>query len=500
MTDGLKLLAGDAMHRSMMIFTKSPLSGAMTGALSTAILQSSSATTVAAVGFVGAGIIPFSQALGIIFGANIGTTMTGWLVAIFGFKLKLGTLMLPIVFLGVFLRLVRKDSWAYVGMAIAGFGLVFVGISVMQEGMGSLPSIINPQDLPSGSILENLKLVALGILATAITQSSSAGVAIAMTALVAGVIDFEQAASLVIGMDVGTTITAALATIGGSVGAKRTGLSHVIYNIFTASGALLLLKPYMLLIQTLYPELLVQDAGIALVGFHSSFNILGVIIVLPFTHKFAKMIERIVGTNTIVEKKLDESLLAKSSDQAISNVHYVLLYYAQVLFQEVENLLSQQKKKKISLLQVQDELNIVQNFLEKIDASKEEQQREGVIALLHALDHIQRLHERCDEDAIRAKRAFGDIETKHAGSELISTLRDIRVLLENKQWLEAQKISDTLEDWTKKEEDIIRGKVIAKVASGAIDTYKATEIFESIRWMRRVSRHISHIVRYLSQK
>lgn len=498
MTDGLKLLAGDTMHRSMMIFTKSPLSGAITGALSTAVLQSSSATTVAAVGFVGAGIIPFSQALGIIFGANIGTTMTGWLVAILGFKLKLGTLMLPIVFLGVFLRLIRKDSWAYVGMAMAGFGLVFVGISVMQEGMSSLPSIINPQDLPSGSILENLKLVALGILATAITQSSSAGVAIAMTALVAGVIDFEQAASLVIGMDVGTTITAALATIGGSVGAKRTGLSHVIYNIFTALGALLLLTPYMLFIQTLYPEILTQDAGIALVGFHSSFNILGVIIVLPFTHKFAKMIERIVGTNTIVEKKLDESLLDKS-DQAISNVHYVLLYYAQVLFQEVENLLSQQKKKKISLPQLQDELNTVQSYLEKVNVSKEEQQRERVIALLHALDHIQRLHERCDEDAIRAKRAFGDMETRHAGSELISALRDVKVLLESQRWLEAQKISDTLEDWTKKEEDIVRSKVIAKVASGAIDTYKATEIFESMRWMRRVSKHISHIVRYLGQ-
>jgi phosphate:Na+ symporter len=499
MTDGLKLLAGDTMRRAMMIFTKSPLSGAITGALSTAILQSSSATTVAAVGFVGAGIISFSQALGIIFGANIGTTFTGWLVAILGFKLKLGTFMLPVIFLGVILRLIRKDNWSYVGMAMSGFGLVFIGISVMQEGMGGLPSIINPQDLPSGSLLANLKLVALGALATAITQSSSAGVAATMTALVAGAIDFEQAASLVIGMDVGTTITAALATIGGSVGAKRTGLSHVIYNIFTAAGALIFLSLYIKFINTLYPNLTTSDMGIVLVGFHSLFNILGVIIVLPFTHKFAKMIEHMIGASNILDKKLGESLLVQS-ELALSNVRDVLLYYAQVLFLEVENLLSQHKYKKINMSQIQDELNTVQIFLDKIEISEQESQRERLVSLLHTLDHLQRLHERCDEDALRARRAFGAIETKIASHKLISTLDSIKGLLEKKEWLEAQKVCDTLEKWTQEEEETIRTQVITKVASGVLDTYQATEIFESIRWMKRVSKHISHIVKYLNQE
>lgn len=497
MTDGLKVLAGDTMRHAMIIFTKSPFSGAMTGAVSTAILQSSSATTVAAIGFVGAGIIPFSQALGIIFGANIGTTMTGWLVAILGFKLKLGTLMLPVIFIGVFLRLMRKDSWAHVGMAMAGFGLVFVGISFMQEGMSGLPSIINPQDLPSGTILAKLKLLLIGILATMITQSSSAGVATAMTALVAGVIDFEQAAVLVIGMDIGTTVTAALATIGASLGAKRTGLSHVIYNLFTGLGALFFLTPYISLTKSVFPEILTNNAEIALVGFHSSFNILGVIIVLPFTQKFAKMIEHMIGANNILEKKLDKSLLVQSN-LAISNAQYVLLYYAQVLFRQTQNLLGRYTSKKVNMSQIQEELNTVQNFLDSIEVPEQGKQKERLVSLLHALDHLQRLHERCDEDAIRGLRALDSKETKEACIKFINSLDSIRNLLHKKQWEEALKTSEELFVWIKEEDDLMRERVILNTANGIIDTYMATEIFETIRWMRRVSRHISHIIKYLN--
>ena len=135
MTDGLRALAGSAIRGALMRFTRSPLSGAVTGAVSTAILQSSSATTVAAVGFVGAGLITFSASLGIIFGANIGTTMTGWLVALLGFKLNLGTVILPVILVGTILRLFGNGRAANIGYALAGFGLIFVGITLMQQGM-----------------------------------------------------------------------------------------------------------------------------------------------------------------------------------------------------------------------------------------------------------------------------------------------------------------------------------------------------------------------------
>ena len=133
MTEGLKSLAGARISAWLADATRSPASGAVTGAIGTAILQSSSATTVAAVGFVGAGILTFSQSLGIIFGANLGTTITGWMVALVGFKLKLGSLLLPLIFGGVLLRIFASGRLASIGYACAGFGLIFVGIDLLQQ-------------------------------------------------------------------------------------------------------------------------------------------------------------------------------------------------------------------------------------------------------------------------------------------------------------------------------------------------------------------------------
>ena len=141
MTAGLKGVAGDALRSALTRFTKSPLSGACTGAVSTAILQSSSATTVAAVGFVGAGLLSFPQALGIIFGANVGTTITGWLVALLGFKFQLGSVVLPLILAGVLLHLFGRGRLQQGGLALAGFGLIFVGIATMQAGMSSMQGV-----------------------------------------------------------------------------------------------------------------------------------------------------------------------------------------------------------------------------------------------------------------------------------------------------------------------------------------------------------------------
>jgi len=269
MTNGLQSVAGDTMRLAMLNFTKSPYSGAASGAIMTALLQSSSATTVAAVGFAGAGILTFSESLGIIFGANLGTTITGWIVAIFGFKYPLGTIVLPFILIGTILKIFANKRLASIGYAIAGFGLIFVGIAMMQEGVSGFEGIITPEIFPQDTILGRLKLIALGVLVTAITQSSSAGVAISLTLLFAGAVNFEQAAALVIGMDVGTTVTAAMATIGGNLNARRTGFSHVIYNLFTAFGAFILISPYVMFWEYIAPGELINNSEIALVAFHS---------------------------------------------------------------------------------------------------------------------------------------------------------------------------------------------------------------------------------------
>ncbi|MBD3830543.1 MAG: Na/Pi cotransporter family protein, partial [Arcobacter sp.] len=294
MTKGLQSLAGDTLRNAMLHFTKSPYSGALSGAIMTTLLQSSSATTVAAVGFVGAGIISFSQSLGIIFGANIGSTFTGWIVAIFGFKFDLGTIVLPFIFLGAILKLFAKENLASIGFAIAGFGLIFVGIDTMQEAVKGFENILTPNILPSNSFSGRLILISIGILITMITQASSAGIAMTLTLLYGGAVNFEQAAALVIGMDVGTTITAAIATIGGNINAKRTGFSHVIYNCLSAIFAFMFITPFITILEYIKPGFILENSQISLVAFHSSFNIISVLLILPFTNIFALFIKNII--------------------------------------------------------------------------------------------------------------------------------------------------------------------------------------------------------------
>ncbi len=228
MTDGLKALAGGSVRKVLTRFTRSPTSGAITGAVTTAVVQSSSITVITAVGFVGAKLLTFPEALGVIFGANVGTTITGWLVALIGFKLSLDEAMLPLVFVGALIHLFGRNRLGKIGFALAGFGLVFIGISMLQGGMAGAQHLVSPESFPSDSISGRLLLVLIGVAITLVTQSSSAGVATAITAVSVGAISFPQAAAMVIGMDVGTTVTAALATIGGDTAVRRTGLAHVL--------------------------------------------------------------------------------------------------------------------------------------------------------------------------------------------------------------------------------------------------------------------------------
>ena len=163
LTEGLRQLAGSALRRLLSEFTKTPIRGVAAGAMSTAVIQSSSATTVTAVGFVGAGLLTFPHGLGIVLGANIGTTVTGWIVAIVGFKLHLGLIVLPLVLVGVLLRLFSNTRLRHIGWALAGFGLLFVGIDAMQQGMAQFEGTITPDDFPEDTLFGRLQLVLLGI-------------------------------------------------------------------------------------------------------------------------------------------------------------------------------------------------------------------------------------------------------------------------------------------------------------------------------------------------
>jgi phosphate:Na+ symporter len=291
-TEGLKLAAGDALRDILTRSTRTPLRGVVSGILMTSLVQSSSAVTVATIGFVNAGLLNLLQALGIVYGANIGTTMTAWLVAMVGFEFKIELFALPMIGIGMVMRLVgAANRIGALGEAIAGFGLFFIGIDVLREAFQGFAAGMDLTSLSSDSALGLLLYVLAGFLATLLTQSSSAAIAITLTAATGGVLALDAAAAMVIGANVGTTSTAALSVIGATSNAKRVAAAHVIFNVVTGVVALLML-PILLKLVAWTSETFGLQAMVAvnLAIFHTVFNILGVAIMWSYTRQLARFL------------------------------------------------------------------------------------------------------------------------------------------------------------------------------------------------------------------
>ncbi|MHA7815457.1 MAG: Na/Pi symporter [Pseudohaliea sp.] len=297
-TDGLKLSAGEALRGILASSTRTRLRGVLSGALVTALVQSSSAVTVATIGFVNAGLLSLGQSFGIVYGANIGTTMTGWIVAAVGFSFKVEAFALPLVGAGMLLRLLRPTSrFAAFGEAIAGFGLFFIGIDVLQEAFAAFALSVDVAGFAPQGGLGLVLYVLLGFAMTVLTQSSSAALALTLTAAGGGVLALNAAAAMVIGANVGTTSTAALAVIGATPNARRVAAAHVCFNLLTGGVALLLLPLMLLAVDRGGAALgLAAIPTVALALFHTSFNILGVALMWPLTPWLARFLARHFGT------------------------------------------------------------------------------------------------------------------------------------------------------------------------------------------------------------
>jgi len=294
MTDGMKMSAGNSLRRILKSSTRTPIRGILSGALITSLVQSSSAVTVATIGFVNAGLLTLKQAIRLAYGSNLGTTMTGWLVAIVGFGFHIKTFALPAIGIGMLMTIfARRGRYPAIGKAIAGFGLFFLGIDLMKSGFAGLESLIVFDALQASGLIGLVVFVGTGFLMTLIMQSSSAAIAITLTAAAGGVVALPAAACMVIGANVGTTSTAALAAIGATPNAKRVAAGHVIFNLMTGAVALLTLPLMLVAI-----EWFQKSAGMAggpatfLALFHTLFNLLGVLLIWPFTQRLVTFLKR----------------------------------------------------------------------------------------------------------------------------------------------------------------------------------------------------------------
>ncbi|MBS7273641.1 MAG: Na/Pi cotransporter family protein [Bacteroidales bacterium] len=253
MSSGLQKAAGSGLRKFLSSITSNPVKGVVTGMGVTAVIQSSSATTVMVVGFVNAGLLTLTQAISVIMGANIGTTFTAWIIALFGFKADVSILAVPLMALGFILSVSKKGRWRDISEFVVGFSLLFLGLSFMKNSVPDLqssPEVLQFLQSWSGhGALSVLLFVLVGSVLTLILQSSSATVALTLIFLNMGWIQFDMAAAMVLGENIGTTITANIAASVGNPNARRAALAHTVFNIFGVIWAIILFRPFLSLIQ-----------------------------------------------------------------------------------------------------------------------------------------------------------------------------------------------------------------------------------------------------------
>lgn len=282
--NALQTISGKGLSNMLHSATDSSLGSILSGTVATAILQSSSMVGLMVLAMVGSGLLPLANGVGMVIGANLGTTITGWLVTLLGFKLDLSAFAIPAMGLGAIYSFIYSDNPKQKGLGLMAFalGLLIFGLDVMKDSVATIAEAFEPEKYAN---LHSFLFLLMGVLFAAIIQSSSATMMITLSALHADLITLQAAAAIVIGADLGTTSTMLLGGLRGSSNKKRVAMSHVLFNLVTAVVAYLLILPFL-------PDLLaladLTDPLISLVAFHSFFNFLGVVLILPFIGTFAR--------------------------------------------------------------------------------------------------------------------------------------------------------------------------------------------------------------------
>lgn len=402
MADGLKAMAGDSLRSLLNRFTGGTISSITTGAVITLLVQSSTATSLMTIGFVSAGMLNSLQATGVIFGANLGTTSTGWLVAFIGLKYSVSQLALPIVGIGVLLKQFSSGRWSQIGLVLAGLGLIFVGIQYLQEGMAGLKDYIDLSLFAELSIGNRLVLVLIGIVMTIIMQSSSAAIATTITVLATGAIGLEQAIALVIGQNIGTTATVAFASIGASVSAKRTALAHISFNLITGSIVFIFFPFAIKGITKLASLLSWSEPAIIVALFNTCFSLLGIAILAPLIKYFTKGIMRLLPEKkSDITRHLDSSVVsipAVATETAMRALKEAAIQTLKTTSEKAECLSSGTSPNHPEIIKlngklegVLKEIEEIQNFVVAIRTDSPASTARYT-SLLHAIDHLQRMN------------------------------------------------------------------------------------------------------------
>ncbi|WP_276779615.1 Na/Pi cotransporter family protein [Treponema succinifaciens] len=295
MSDGIQKSAGDKLQAALHLMTGNRFTGFFTGCFLTMIIQSSGATTVMVVSFVNAGLIELSKSIAVILGANVGTTITAWIVAIFGFNFEISAFAIPLFGIGYLFTVIKKIRNPGLGQAIMGFGILFIAlqwlsstISLNSGSMNFLPA------LQDKGIFSYLIAFVIGIIVTAMIHSSSAMTAIVITMAYNQILTWQFSTAIIIGSNVGSTIDSVMASFGANANAKRTMFVHVLFNSVTAIVALIFIKPFTQLVDLIVPGTVTENITMHIAMLHSMFNIIGSVFFMPFVNPLCKLTHLII--------------------------------------------------------------------------------------------------------------------------------------------------------------------------------------------------------------
>lgn len=306
MSDGVQKSAGERLQRALSVMTGNRFKGLLTGLVITMVIQSSGATTVMVVTFVNAGLLTLQQSVGVIFGANIGTTITAWIVSIFGFNFKISAFAIPIFGAGFFLTLTKKNLNKNIGQALMGFGLLFLGLSMLSDSLSFKPEQLSRfswvDDIQSWGAASLIIAIFVGIIITAILHSSSAFSAIVITMAYNNLITWEFSAALILGSGIGSTIDAILAAVGTRDDAKRAALIHVLFNVVGTILVLIFYSPFLALIEIITPDS--ANIAIKISILQSAFKALSTVLFLPFTNQIIAVSKRLIPNDEKSKNKI----------------------------------------------------------------------------------------------------------------------------------------------------------------------------------------------------
>ncbi len=358
MSAGLQKAAGSKMRSFLTAMTSNPFKGVMTGLGITSVIQSSSATTVMTVGFVNAGLLTLAQAVGVIMGANIGTTVTAWMVSLLGFKADISLFAVPLMALGFLLSISKSDRRRHISELVMGFSLLFLGLSLMKESVPDLretPEILafiqNWTSYGFGSVLIFL---VFGTVLTLVLQSSSATMALTLIMVNMGWIPFEMGAAMVLGENIGTTITANIAAAVGNANARRAALAHTLFNVFGVCWALALFRPLLALVGTTITWLglpnpidIVHSADMAMTAdesmatlygismLHTLFNLFNTLILIWFVPVIVKIVTAVIkdkkgSEEDNVKLKFIDAGHLSTAELAIGQARNEVIHFAEI--------------------------------------------------------------------------------------------------------------------------------------------------------------------------